>query len=266
MRYMINNVPLGDYGFHAGWVGKPNEAYALTGAMNLPGRLAESYHDWGRSGIEPYVDADDIVFKARDFGLSVVAPCGSPEAFLDLLAGFLAAIGDSFRLNYYEVILKQAEVKTYHNGWGSASLSLSELNPMKISDLKVLPQATEPDLSGIDGYSWQQLGLVVEDMGNRHGLTQWQPLKITAQNHTHGSRQMRTITLKGTLRGSSRDDLAERAALLQALLGGEGIRTITCTDGMVIRSFCVDGFTISNILRFADNTHWGKFECKMVTL
>lgn len=266
MNYLINNIPLESYGFRAGWIGKSDEAYALSGIFDLPRRTGENFHDWGAQGVEPYVDADDICFEVRNFDFSVVTQCNSVEEFRTCLHLFLAAIGDHFNLNGLEVILLQANVTGYNNGWGCAEIKLRELYPIQHDDLTALPGVTIPATYGIDGYSWSELGLVAGGLDGRYDLPQWQPLKLTAANHAYGDRQAGSITLKGTIIGDDYAHFLSNTQMLRSVIGRAGTRTIRYFDGTVLSAFCTDGFTISGVRHFSRGTHWGQFQCKMITL
>lgn len=265
MNYTINNKPLESYGFRAGWINSGGEAYALMGQWSLPKRSGKCYHEWGYGGIEPYVDADDIVFEARNFTFSVVCLAPDLAAFNVQLKAFLAEISDRFTLNQYEVILSSAAVKHFHNGWGEAALKLKELNPMAMRDIATLAARSTIE-NGIDGYSWAELGLVVETLGDRYDVPSWQPLKLTLANHTYGHRSIKTITLQGTIKGVSFADFESKIKQLQSVISAPGIRKIRYFDNTAYNAFCVDGFTVTDVKRFGNDTHWCTFNCKMIEI
>lgn len=271
MSYRINDIPLSDYLFDGGWIGSgSNASYALDGIWSLPARIGTTYHDWG-SSLEPYTDADDIIFDYRTFTISVTTRAKSVDLFRERLDALYTALGDSFTLSHdtlgsFAVILIQSDVESYQNGWGLANLRLRELRPVTIGELVKLPAITTPATYGIDGYSWSDLGLVVSSFDGRYNIPQWQPLAITAQNHTCGSRDIKTITIKGTVRGVGYDGFKSKVELLQAAIGHAGVRTIRHFDGSVLTAFCVDGFTIDGVTKFADGTHWGTIQCKMIEI
>lgn len=274
MSYLINGIPLSNYGFEAGWItsgSKPDSSYALSGAFSFPKRVGKTYHDWN-GDIEPYVDADDIEFEYRQFSLSVMTKAGSLSEFRERLAALYAALGDAFELKdvefnmYYDVVFVQAEAEGYKNGWGMATLKLRESQRMCGSDIYELPMNDPPAPYGINGYAWEDMRFVVESIDGRYNMPQWQPLKVTDKNSNAGSRQPKTITISGTIKPNSIEELWGLYAALLWIICSSGLKKITYFDGSVFTAFCVDGFTIDGVRRLPDGTHWGQFKCKMIVI
>lgn len=269
--YKIGNIPIEVYGFTAGCISSSSgEAYALTGTMSLPKRTGKTHHNWGDS-IEPYVDANDMTYDVRDFELSLTARAANIEELNERLNTFYTALGNSFTLTNdlqgsFEVIPIEGKVIHYSNGWGMTAIQLRELSPMRYADLRALPTIITPASEGIDGYSWQDLGLVVGGLDNRYDLTQFQPLQLTAENHACGSRAARTVTLKGTIKAGNYADLKTKVEVLHALIGGEGTRTIRYFDDTTREAFAVDGIKIDKVMKFGSTTHWAHLECKLIEL
>ncbi|MBD0822651.1 DUF5977 domain-containing protein [Aestuariibaculum marinum] len=62
--YKLNNILLSTYGIIPSRV--PGEGIAVKGIFDLPKRIGDTRHDWAEeSGVEPYVDADEIFLGAR---------------------------------------------------------------------------------------------------------------------------------------------------------------------------------------------------------
>lgn len=267
LGYKINGVPIKDYGLRAGWIGGNPQSYALSGIWSLPKRLGTTFYNWA-GVIEPYVDADDIEFETRSFDFNVVALACSLAELQLVMERFCAAVGDSMVLSHpllgsYEVLVQQFTVKHYENGWGAVTLKLRELTPITLSSMVKLPVVAATNDMGIDGYSWEELGLVAVSIDGLYGLTQFTPLPITQKNHAIGSRAMRALTLRGKVMGASYDDFNAKVKLLQAVLGGAGLRAIKYMDGTVRTAFCAEGFTVNNVVGGVGK-HWGDFNCKMI--
>lgn len=273
--YRIGNTPIEAYGLAAGWINQPSgEAYALTGTLCLPPRTGKTHHSWG-GVVEPYVEANDIIFDVREFEWSLTARAASLEELNERLTALYAALGDSFTLNSdvqgsFEVIPIEGKVTHCNNGWGAVVIKLREISPMLYGDLRPLSDSCghrkTPACDGIDGYSWNELGFVVGALENRYDLAQFEPLALMAENHATGSRKPRTVTLKGTLKAESYADLRAKAEALQTLIARAGVRTIRYFDGTVLQVFAVDGIKIDNVQKFGHNAHWARVECKFIEL
>ncbi|MEG0033232.1 MAG: hypothetical protein RR689_02890 [Mucinivorans sp.] len=274
--YTISGIPLSRYGFSAGVIDGKCNGYDLSGIWSLPKRGGKTHYDWGigggnLGGVEPYTDSDDIVFREREFQLSIVALCANLGELRTKVDTLYSAIGDSFTLAHsllgsYSVRLDKIDLSAYHNGWGQATLKLRELTPLLLSDLTRLPEKTTPAKDGIDGYTWSELGLVVSDLANRYDLPQFAPLNLTASSHAIGARAPRTITLEGTLLATTYADFQAKADRLRSLIGRAGMRSIKYFDGSTLTAFCIDGMAVNDVIKFRENCHWGQITCKMITI
>lgn len=258
MSYTIDNIPLNDFGFSAGWLGSKPSSYALSGVWSVPPREGKTFHQWP-TGVEPYVDADDIQFKERELSLSLFCNAANLTAFKERLNALYSAFPPLFELSHtllgaFTVSPLKCSVKAYSSGWGVATLSLLEVNPDY--SLVALPSPIGGGSGGIDGYSWGALGLVVSSLGNRYDLPP--PLEV-------GVRAPLQITLEGTLKGSNYSDFALKVARLRSLLFSSGLRSITYFDGTTLQAFAAEGLTIDNVWNFHP-VHWGRVSCKLIVV
>lgn len=267
--YTINNTPLESWGLQAGVIDSRITGYALEGAWSLPKRLGKTYHDW-QGSLEPYVDADDIRFDGRDLILKVICKARSAEELQAKLSAFEDHMPDHFTLAHpvlgsYQVGLQSADVTTYGGLWGEVVLKLREPSP------NIGTALPAPDLKGcgIDGYSWEQLGFVVNTIADRHNTPAWKPLNITvnplSDNWLAGYRDMKTATISGTVKAADYQEFARRVAVLQTVIGAPGVRKVCYYDGSTFDAFCTDGFQVSEVYNFKP-THWGRFTCKMIVI
>lgn len=273
--YYIGEKAIETYGFAPVWINPSGgDTYILSGTLSLPKRTGKTHHNWG-GVIEPYVDADDMAFDVREFEWLLTAKATSLEELNGRLTALYAALGDSFTLNSdlqgsFEVIPSEGKVTHYRNGWGMVAIKLRELSPMLYSDLRPLSDSygNQKTLAseGIDGYWWGDLGFIVEALGNRYDLSQFEPLQLTAESHATGSRKPSTVTLKGTIKADSYADLRTKVEALHTLIARAGVRTIRYFDGSVREAFAVEGVKIANVQKFAGNVHWARLECKMIEI
>lgn len=257
MMYYINDQPLSAYGFQAGWLKDKNSSYALSGFLNLPKRTGETYREW-ENGIDPFVDSDDIEFESRKLNLSIVSKSDHLLEFNAKLEALYSAFDQPItlrndKLGSYRVIVEKTSIKHFKNGWGVCALELTEKDPV-IDFVELPPENNSP--FGINGYSWQQLGLVIKGLKNRYALTDYQENK---------ARKFNSIELEGTLKGESFDDFIRKAKQLQTLFGSEGLKSLNYFDQSSYSVFCTEGFSIEKI-RVFDKKHIAEFKCKLIVV
>lgn len=256
MQYKINNVPIEDYGFRPGWLqGKKDSSFALAGMFDLPARTGKTYYEWP-NGIEPYIDADEIVFGGRDLTLNLICKAENLTVFkthLDVLYGELQkpVVLWSELFGPFMVTVTKSTVGYHKNGWASVTLYLHEDNPA-IS--KILLPAQLGDVYGIDGYSWQELGFVIETISGRYDL---------GQTKETGVRAFTTLVLKATLKAGVFADLQLKVNRLQSLFAAPGLRAVKYFDGTQVNCFAASGFTITTIKNYG-NGYRGTFEIKLI--
>lgn len=254
MNYKIDNIPLADYGLQPGWINKKSGAFALEGIFNLPERTGETFYQWP-TGIEPFVDADDIVLGSRDLILTTVCKADSLTAFRYRLNTVYTALNreavvSCTELGNFKVVVKKTTVRHFNNGWGEIVFHLVEENPVLLP--AVLPEPSGA-ASGIDGYGWAELGFVVSSLAGRYDLPEANPV----------GRDYKTLALSATLKGTTFVDFTTRVARLQKLFTLPGLRTVRYFDGTGVACFAANGFTIKKIKATAMG-FWGDFEIKLI--
>lgn len=266
--YFINDIPISQWGLQAGVIGSKLTGYALSDVWSLPKRLGDTFYNW-QGDLEPYVDADDIHFDGRDLTLSLVCKAISAGDLHTKINAFKDALNDNFTLSHpvlgnFNVGLKDVDITVYGRVWAQLKLKLRESNPIIATGLPT------PDNGnfGIDRYSWAQLGFVVKTISDRYQVPNWQPLAVTtnpmSDSWTPGYRQPATITISGTIKGATYADFKAKVDTLQALISAPDTRTVRYFDGSVFDAFCEDGFEVE--VTKSGDSHWGKFNCKMITL
>lgn len=145
-EYYLNNRPLSDFGFVPGHAEGSN--LAVSGAWDLPARTGECYHAWPEEdGVEPYVDAEDLVFGSREIRLSGTIIGRDRLRFRELLEAFHAFITSLPSL----VELRCA--------WGTWSVNCKaetkiEVKGGRIGFVTLVFDEPNPDLSGTMPRQW----------------------------------------------------------------------------------------------------------------
>ena len=111
-------------------------------------------------------------------------------------------------------------------------------------------------LHGIDGYSWTELGFIVNSITGRYDLM---PAKDV------GIRSFKTLSLTAQLSGSNFEDFKLKAKRLQVLFAAPGLRTVKYFDGTSEQCFAKDGFTIKKIYNVGQ-AFKATFEIKLIVV
>ncbi|MEG2212659.1 MAG: hypothetical protein RRY35_02050 [Clostridiales bacterium] len=255
MQYKINNVPLENYGFRPGWLAKKESSFALSGMFNLPERIGNTYYQWP-TGIEPFISPGEIQFGTRQLALSLVCKADSLTAFKGYLNAVYTALSrpvilSTELLGEFQVIAEKSSVKHYKNGWAAVILYLKEEHPT-LANL-VLPKASGAAV-GIDGYSWEELGMVVSSISGRYNLGRY---------NEAGVRDFTTLPLKATLKAPTLEQFKLIAQRLQVLFSRPGVRRLKYFDGTQEDVFAVAGFKIEKIREYSGRI-WGDFEISLI--
>lgn len=140
------------------------------------------------------------------------------------------------------------EIKSEYYHQGIIKLQMSFREP-EITFLGAIP-AQDNSNFGIDGISFQTLGLKVLDVEGRHNLASTKPQQFTAyskEGYQITKRNAREIGLKCIILGTSLNDFSNKIKSLQKLFAKEGLRTITYRHDALRTFFVKDGFQVSDV-------------------
>lgn len=254
MSYILNGVPLSQFGFVPGR--QSNSNLALSGFLNFPERIGDTFRDWAdEDGIEPYVSADEIFFAGRDINLTGYikgldrSDCDSKRNSLyNLLDSFSDIVPLSSKWGSFQVYMSGA-VKSDYLAPGLLSISIPMREP--VPDLSGVVPAASGSEFGIDGISWATLGgASLELSGDRRN----RPAPKADQFSVYGREGYavtKTISPELVLRLYIKQPnyalYREKITGLYALLSSPGLRSLTFKNDKIRSFFVKDGFTVSTI-------------------
>lgn len=271
--YKINDTPISHWNLKPATIKTKLDAYALSGIWSLPKRLGKTHHNWSGT-IEPYVDADDIVWDGRELELKLSCTAKTQTERNAIIDKFKSDIGNAFTISHdvlgtFEVGLEQIKVKEHGGGWAELTLMMRQCAPPIGTTLPPTDGTSDNPVCGIDNRSWQSLGLVVSSIDNRLQLPKWKEYGVTKNplkdTFCAGYRDTLPFEINATLKGATYADFSRNVSSLQALIGSAGLRTIRYFDKTLFDAFCVDGFTVSEVKRFGTE-HWAEFKCNFIKL
>ncbi len=269
--YILGTTDLSNYGIIPAQDSNTN--IAISGCWDMPQRIGKTHHDWGdEDGVQPYVRADEIRLGGRDIVFNCLMQADYENEVLRKLNNLYNAISNyvtlvPFNTPYgsFSVYLKEEVQADYiHQGWAKLRFQFRE--PV-VSNTGVIPSTDNANF-GIDGISFQQLGLTILEVDGRHNLPSSKTGQFTAyqtEGYQVTKKNYRELTLKAIVSGSSLSDFENKCKALFKLFSKEGIREITYRHDALRQFFCKDGFQITQV-RVLDNEVWGLFTMRCVQL
>jgi hypothetical protein len=263
-EYFLNNKSLSDFGIVPS---KADGSLAIIGGFDLPKRTGTTFYNWPlENSVEPFVNADDIIFGSRKLKFSGTI-LGDANANIRALESYIDTLPELFSLSCE---------------WGTWNVKLEEniqITPIDRNNSRVSMNFTEPmpDLSGslpspsgkndIDGYSWNDFSLWLDSISGGQTIGGSKRLKVT-QNKSYtlpsaGGKDKTEITVKATFICPDFSSLKSNIRSLYALISSPGLRKIRYRD-VEYTCFAVDGFTVSDII-LSDKTA-AKFQCKFIVI
>lgn len=252
-------------------------ALALTGAWDMPARTGEAFYDWpDGNGVEPYVDAGEIVLGGRELTFSGLCRGNGHEDLVRKIKAFSDFIGAlparpvefSCKWGRWQVVVgKSAEIRVLGYGKQDATVRLSLKEPHPDLSGAALPPEQSHN-GGIDKYAWRSLGLGVTLSSGRYATPTRKALKVTETPgqplFVGGGLDKREITFEGYLAASGYEAFTNRLKALYHLFGSPGLRRIV-SMGEPFDCFCMDGFRISDV-RVTPGKAFGQFSIKLVVV
>lgn len=250
MQYTINGVNVSDYGITPCQGTGTN--IALSGFLNLPPRVGETFHEWFESdGVEPYVDAEDISFGGIDIqltGFIIGSKAGCTENIQALIAN-ANAIGNTFTLGTpfgnFVVYLKSVQSKQ--------TKTICEVTIVFRCPAISFPATTLPSTGSskntINDIPFAYLGLTLRT-SPEYFLPDMRSGELTAYNtetFTPSSRGMKAIVIECIFSAVNLYALVLKAQQLRKIFSDPGLKTIKLNDHFQFTVFAVNGFEISNI-------------------
>lgn len=253
MSYILGGINLDDFSVIPSWGDGTN--LGLVGCFDMPARLGKCFHDWGdEHGVEPYVRGDEIRFGGRDIVFTCLMQAQYENELLRKLYGL------------YDDLLSENSLMTFQTDLGNFDVYLKDEIQAEYLDMgwaklrflfrqPVIPVVgTEPTadnaLYGIDGCSFQSLGLKILDVEGRHYLPGPKGMTFTAyqtEGYQITKHSQREITIKALLIESDLNGFQTKINSLSKLLSKSGLRTLTYQKDALRTFFVKDGFQVRQV-------------------
>jgi hypothetical protein len=266
MSYKLDGVDIATYGLVAG-VTEGNTA--LKGCWDLPKRIGDTYYSWGdENGVEPYVEADDILFGGRDLVFTAVLPFNNFDVYYKLKPFYA-------QLN---AVTGLTEFETPYGTFNVQIASVEEQHTHAGGTIKVNMREPSPSLTGgsypasgdaaytMDGIPLINYGLYISESNGAYGIGD-----LKEQNFTkYGSEGFQIVkhnfnelSLNGAIFASDINDFNAKIKALYLAFSDTGKRLINKNNEVIVECFLVDGFTVSEVF-VANNLVAAKFSTKLI--
>ena len=266
MSYILNGVELSTYGILAG-VTEGNTA--LKGCFDFPKRIGDTYYSWAEaSGVEPYVDADDMMYSGRDLFFTGVLPYNNFDTYYKLkpfYADLYAVTGISlFQTPFGDFSVQVVDIKEEHtHGAGTIKITMRE----PVVDITGGSYPASGDAAyTMDGIPLLSYGLYISSSSGAYDIASLKEQNFTKYGqegfqivkHNHSE-----LILNGYIFASSIDDFKQKVKNLYLAFSDTGLRTINKNNEVIIQCFMVDGFTVSDVF-VADTIVTASFSTKLI--
>lgn len=266
MSYKLNGVDLSTYGILAG-VGGGN--IAVEGCWDLPKRTGDTYYAWGdEDGIEPYVEASDMLYAGRDITFNGVVPVNNFDLYYKLKP-FYAAVNAASGLSIFETPYGTYNVNVVNideqHTYGAGTVKINMREPVVSLTGGSYPASGDAAYT-IDGIPTYSFGLYINGSDGAYELPSLKEQNFTKYG-TEGFQVTRRghneLSMKGYVFASDMTDFDSKIKALYLAFASSGKRIINKNNEVIVECFAVDGFSVKNVF-VANGLVTSEFEIKLI--
>ena len=251
MAYSLNGILFSVYGLIPSQA--PSSNIALAGCFDMPIRRGDLFYEWGdENGVEPYVDADDLMFDGRDIDCYCVMLGTRAEVQMKLktfnsaIKAFTTTVELVTDYGTFDVYVKSVR-PTITNGGANILISFRE----PIVDLTGSIPAVGSSDTNIDGIPFSSFGLYFSSVLGQRDLQEMKEQYFTSYE-TEGfqitKRQSNILNINGFIVGTSIADFKDKVSSLYALYSSANTKNITLSGNNYGYHFPVNGFSITDVI------------------
>lgn len=242
MSYKFDDIDISSYDAFP-YIGK-TDCIAITGIFDLPKRKGTTEYNWG-TGIEPFVDAEDIELDGRTLILSLVVRSENVKSQLDKLKkACISCRHLTTGFGSFNVICKdEISVEEY------VSLNMAIVQ-VKFWQQSYIPAEIAINPSGgenyvMDGYSLNtDFGIYVSSRSGVEAVGKRIEIGTTLPYMQNKYRELTTLTLKCTMLGDSLQRLYSSMSQFSALCISPGLRNLILKGNERMKIYFKDGITV----------------------
>ena len=243
MSYKFDDIDISSYDAFP-YVGQTKDCIAISGVFDLPKRKGTTEYNWG-TGIEPFVDAEDIELDGRILLLSLVVRSENVKSQLDKLKkACISCRRLSTGFGSFNVICKdEISVEEY------VTLNMAIVQ-VKFWQQSYIPTEIDINPSGgnnyvMDGYSLSaDFGIYVSSRSGVEAIGKRIEIGTTLPYMQNKYREPTTLTLKCTMLGDSLQRLDSSMSQFSALCISPGLRNLILKGNERMKIYFKDGITV----------------------
>lgn len=243
MSYKLDDIDISSYDAFP-YVGQTKDCIAISGVFDLPKRKGITEYNWG-TGIEPFVDAEDIELDGRILLLSLVVRSENVKSQLDKLKkACISCRRLSTGFGSFNVICKdEISVEEY------VTLNMAIVQ-VKFWQQSYIPTEIDINPSGgnnyvMDGYSLSaDFGIYVSSRSGVEAIGKRIEIGTTLPYMQNKYREPTTLTLKCTMLGDSLQRLYSSMSQFSALCISPGLRNLILKGNERMKIYFKDGITV----------------------
>lgn len=257
--YKLNDISIEYFGLTAGRASGSN--IAISGCWDMPSRIGKTHHDWkDENGVEPYLRADEIFFAGRDISLfcwlneadrsTFISKIQQLYDYIDTLQGSTFPLSSTYG-TWNVQLIDVVNVNYLVNGWGNIELKFRQ----PVVSMNGLFPTVQNQGVGIDGYNFNQLGLIKKFTTNQANRSATKQLDTTSYGfESIGSvkRGMREFSIEFYLKHLTIEDFNSCIQNLMYLLSRPNSRILRLDDHTTREFFVKDGFKVTNVRKNDD--------------
>jgi len=297
-NYSINSIQLSSFGFEAGQH-SPSSNLAIAGAWDMPARLGETGYDWGdEKGFEPWVAPEDIRFGGRSIELVGIIKGNNRKngqdklydlyEFLDSITS-IATLSSDLYGTWQVFVNGPISTKYISNGWYQIRIPFRQpivplpSGPIGVPEAFVLTNNIGDEILsnlsnqiltstfiwdgfGIDGYSFNDLGLIVlfaQGRSDRPAPKDFQTTTYINEGWAIRPTAMRSVNIRCLINQPSYEDFVKVTDGLHKLLAKPGLRTITLHDDALRTFYVPGGYKVTGVRMYAHGRFYGFLEMQL---
>lgn len=236
----------------------------LYGHLDMPARIGKTHHNWAdENSVEPYVREDEIFFGGRDISINAFISFTSLQEFYTRVRE-MNLFFDSFNtepqlletdFGDYEVTVKNVTIERLFDTEGIIHLNFRQAIVPIVGDW---PSGNPDGGYGIDGYSWEQLGVSPACPSGDYDRAESKLHEVSVYGFERNRvkwHKANNVQLNFFIRDPTYEGLEGKINRMAWILAQPGKRMLKLRDGSIREVFAIQGFSVSNLRTYSTESY-----------
>lgn len=235
----------------------------LVGHLDMPARIGKTYHEWpDENSVEPYVREDEIFFGGRDITIRAFISFDNIQQFYQRVRE-MNLLFDSFDgeqlletdFGDYDVTVKNVTVERLFDTEGIIHLNFRQAIVPIVGDW---PSGNPDGGYGIDGYSWEQLGVSIACPSGDYDRAESKYHEVSVYGFEKNRvkwHKANNVQLNFFIRDPTYSGLEGKINRMAWILAQPGKRMLRLKDGSIREVFSIQGFSVSKLRTYSTESY-----------